>query len=211
MAPLTPLYQTLPGMTLSRVKEMFNYNPKTGALTWRVRRAHTVDEELFAGTIDGDPRFNAKGEKIDYSAQGGPRRSGHVMVTLYGQKIPAQRLVWFMTRGEWPTERLVCLDGDPENLRPHNWAPLSQVTLKDSKHVNARARANRWKAKRAVINVNRTARLNQQWHEAAERRERRLAEEQQRDQYRTGPTRVARPPRDEMATPRRTTRRTEHE
>ena len=208
----TPAYQDFPGMTLERVKQLLKYDPRTGLLTWRVRRAHSVDPELIAGTIDGDPRVGEDGKKIDYGPAG-PRRSGHVLVTLYGQKIPAQRLAYFMVHGQWPAERLICKDGDPENLRLSNWAPLSATIKTDSKHVNARARMQRWKDKRDAPenNPNRAAYYNAKQRRVALSREQRLAEERERDGFRSGPAMVARAPRDGSGTPRRSTRRTTEE
>ena len=208
-----PVYQDFPGMTLERLRQLLSYNPKTGNLAWRVRRARTVKTDLLAGTIDGDPRFDENGVKIDYSHQGGPRRSGHVLVTLYGQKIPAQRLAWFMTYGKWPAERLVCKDGDPENLCIDNWAPLSQTVKSDSKHANARARAKRWRDKRDAPenNPNRAAYLNEAQHDLVASRAHRLKRDMERDPFRTGPHQVARVKYDAAGTPRRSTRRTTKE
>lgn len=127
-------YENHPKLTQRHLRELFKYDAEKGLLTWKVTRSRLAKVGDEAGTVD--------------------KRSGHVLVTLYSHKIPAQRLIWMLVEGEWPA-RLSCRDGKPTNLQLLNWWTAEQaalITAPTPAKALARARAKRWREKRAAAN-----------------------------------------------------------
>lgn len=144
-------YENHPKITQKHLRELFSYDPSTGLLTWKVTRSRLAKIGDEAGTVD--------------------RRSGHVLVTLYGHKIPAHRLVWMLVEGAWP-ERLMCRTTDPTNLSRLNWMTSEQAAMLSpdpAKRARARARAQRWNEKRAAANPDIEAARDRREAERAER------------------------------------------
>ena len=80
------------------VRDLFNYDPHTGLLTWAV----------------------AKGPAKAGDEAGSMRADGSILVTVNGRQYLANRIVWLLTYGEMPRYRLKMRDGDLGNLRLNN-------------------------------------------------------------------------------------------
>lgn len=68
----------MPELTVERLRELLDYDPETGELTWRVRRGGSV----VAG-----------------SKAGGLQSNGYVYISIDGRDYLAHRLAWFYTTG----------------------------------------------------------------------------------------------------------------
>lgn len=68
-------------LTAEQAREWLDYNPTTGALTWRVTRSRLAQA--------GDPAGHLK-------------KSGYVQVIIRGKAYAAHRLAWLITHGSWP-------------------------------------------------------------------------------------------------------------
>jgi len=94
---------------ISRLHELFRYDPETGDLIWKVRQGRKS-----AGSVAGS---QSKGYPYPY-------------VGLDGRKLIVGRVVFAMHHGYWP-KRVVFLDGDGANSRLENlsevYAPTGQV------------------------------------------------------------------------------------
>lgn len=97
------LSETAP-LSKARVRELFDYDPETGLLTWRqLRRGRFGKPGDEAGSVD---------------------RSGHIRVGMDGKVYSAARLVYLHRTGILPT-RIIYLDGNPQNLRWDNLADIA--------------------------------------------------------------------------------------
>ncbi len=90
------------GLTYDEAHRIFEYDPKTGFLKWKVRTSIRVVVGQVAGTPNADGR-----RKIRYN----------------GKYFLATRVVWLMNIGAWPTTQLDHINMNPtddrmENLRP---------------------------------------------------------------------------------------------
>lgn len=116
-------------------KELFEYDPASGTLTWRIRamlnfrdkRHMNAWNARFAGTLAG------KVERV----KGEPRR---IVVKIWDRKHGAHRVIWQMING--PIEEGLMIDhvdGDPTNNRLENLrlATNSQNQLNRRRKVNA--------------------------------------------------------------------------
>ena len=95
-------------LTAQRAREVFNYDPLTGAFTWRID---------FGGR--GNTKFKAGSEA------GTVRSDGRRMLSYGGRRYYAYRVAWLIVTGEWPVNLI-----DHKDLNPSNdaWLNLRDAT-----------------------------------------------------------------------------------
>lgn len=84
---------------LARLKSVFDYNPESGAFTWK---EVPFRSSVAVGTVAG-----------------GLIKNGYWGLTIDGRKIPAHRAAWFYCYGEWATG-VVHINGDKTDNRIAN-------------------------------------------------------------------------------------------
>lgn len=105
-------------LTLEQVRELLDYDPNTGLLTWRKTRTGTAR----SGTVAGTPNLH-----------------GYVVVRIYKRHYQAHRLAWLLSTGAWPTQMIDHIDGIRTNNRISNLRDVSRTTNLENRH---RAQAN---------------------------------------------------------------------
>lgn len=85
-------------ITLSRLKELFDYNPSTGLFARRVTRGNQKKGRI-AGTL------HPKGYRI---------------ILIDGGFYKAHRLAWFVMYGEWPKKQIDHINSDRNDNRISN-------------------------------------------------------------------------------------------
>ena len=91
-------------ITQSRLHELFDYDPNTGNLLWKVVRPNVKVGDV-AGCID--------------------KRDGYRLIRLDGRTYKAHRLVWLWHHGKWPDHQIDHIDRDPANNRIENLRDVS--------------------------------------------------------------------------------------
>lgn len=90
------------------LRECFNYDPLTGALTWKARPLHHFK------TAPAYRTWNTRwaGTATNY-------RNNHGYLLVWVGKLPylVHRIAWAMFMGAWPVEELDHIDGNPLNNR----------------------------------------------------------------------------------------------
>jgi len=86
--------------TVDRVRELFDYDPKTGALTWAVDRL-----PFRAGTLAG---CDSKGRRV---------------VSVDRKRLYVNRVIWLHVTGKWPEGAIWFRNGDRTDLR---WSNLEE-------------------------------------------------------------------------------------
>lgn len=85
--------------TASRLRELLDYNPETGQLTWKVYKSATAPKGSIAGCPDG---------------------RGYRQIRVDHQNYCEHRIVWCYVYGEWPDGWLDHADGNRSNNRIAN-------------------------------------------------------------------------------------------
>lgn len=113
-------------ISVSRLKYLLHYEPKTGRFTWladRGRRAKAGD------------------------AAGHARKDGHLVITIDQRVYSAARLAWLYVKGDFPPCRLTYVDSDPSNLAFDNLVPVIETYKRDYRAIYNR---NYYRARRNV-------------------------------------------------------------
>ncbi|MBT1949615.1 HNH endonuclease [Enterobacter kobei] len=108
-----------PELTAEMVRELLEYDPTTGLLTWKTCRKK-VQKGSVAGSVCGN------GRKL------------YVKVRI-GRLYRAHRLIWLIVTGEWPKYHIDHVDNDGTNNR---WSNLRLATLNQNQHNRELSRAN---------------------------------------------------------------------
>lgn len=83
-------------LTVSRTRELLDYDPLTGALTWRIDRPGGKRAGDTAGGLNGDR---------------------YVVVGIDGRQFYGHRLAWLHQTGDWPPHGIDHID----LTHDHNW------------------------------------------------------------------------------------------
>jgi HNH endonuclease len=123
-------------LTALRARELFAYDPDSGALVWKLRSGQGVRNDL-ASTLAG-----------------AAHKDGYIAVTVDGRKYLAHRVVWLMLTGEWPTGEIDHRDGNRANNAWSNLRDVSksvnQQNRRGVKGVDYVRRLGKWRARIAV-------------------------------------------------------------
>lgn len=91
-----------PKLTAYELKEVFDYDPNTGCLTWKVQNSNRVSVGDRAGWV--------------YERRGRKSR----MVRLNGLNLQEHRVIWAWFYGKWPDHIIDHRDNNAENNRIKN-------------------------------------------------------------------------------------------
>lgn len=91
-------------ITQERLKEVANYDPETGVLTWRLSLARRIKVGQQAGTPDS---------------------SGYLMVQIDGFRRGVHQWAWLYMTGEWPSSDL---DHRDLNRRNNRWSNIRRAS-----------------------------------------------------------------------------------
>jgi hypothetical protein len=107
-------------LTAERVRELFEYDPETGIITWRVDRIGANNRVCVHA---GDPA-------------GGIKSNGYINIRINGTDYLAHRLIWLWQTGSWPREEI-----DHVNRIRHDnrWVNLREATHGENR-VNSLSR-----------------------------------------------------------------------
>jgi hypothetical protein len=123
-------------ITHERLREVLDYNPKTGIFTWKIALS---------------PRANVGG------AAGRTDRRGYIRIGIDGKYYQAHRLAWFYINGVWPKNQIDHRNLNPSDNREDNLrdATPSQNGFNRKPHSNNKSghkgiywdkREGRWRA-----------------------------------------------------------------
>lgn len=96
-------------MDQQTLKELLNYNPNTGVLTWKKRTSNRIKVGDVAGTINDQ---------------------GYRLIGILGEEYRAHRLAWMYVTGEWPASEIDHRNGAHDDNR---WENLREATSAENK------------------------------------------------------------------------------
>lgn len=106
-------------ISAERVRELFDYEPLTGILRWKVRLSKCVRVGAEAGCVNG---------------------GGHKIVRICGKIYLVHRIIWLWVTGFWPREQI-----DHKNLAgsDNRWENLREATSSQNQHNKGLQKNNR--------------------------------------------------------------------
>ena len=109
-------------LTQERVKELLNYNQKTGDFTWKERCVgdfnHCKNFEHLRRVWNGRHAGNTTGCK---------NRKGYLEISVEGKTYLAHRLVWLYIHGYFPENTIDHIDRNPSNNKLSNLREVSHT------------------------------------------------------------------------------------
>ncbi len=96
------------GLTVERLRELLDYNPETGDMTWKIRSSRK--SRVKVGEVAGNVSYK-----------------GYRQIKIDQVVYPAGPLIWFHQTGSWPVHEI-----DHKNRIRHDnrWENLRDVTRK---------------------------------------------------------------------------------
>jgi len=86
-------------ITQNKLKELLKYSPEAGNFIWNA----VVGRRIKAGNLAGTPQ-----------------KRGSISIKIGGRQYLAHRLVWLYVHGEFPSNLIDHIDGNPSNNRLDN-------------------------------------------------------------------------------------------
>lgn len=121
-------------LSLAEVQAALSYDPASGVFLWKISPAKNVKAGTEAGCVKAC-RSAKDGKSVSYR------------YIRLGHEVPAARVAWLMSHGEWPSGRVRFRDGDTLNLRLDNLfvsdALAAAYDTKDPEQRRAYHRAHR--------------------------------------------------------------------
>lgn len=103
-------------LTKEIVRELLDYDPETGVLTWRVRSSKWFDYDAHRCAV-WNARFSGK-------PAGSVNAYGYVVTSILAHRYPAHHLIWLWMTGSLPQGEVDHEDHDRANNR---WANLKDA------------------------------------------------------------------------------------
>lgn len=100
-------------LTQAKVKELFNYDPETGDLIWKV--------DLYSNKIKG-------------KVAGSLHVSGYKHIQINGKKFKAHRLVWLWHHGFFTSKQIDHINGRPSDNRVENLREATRSQNMQNQH-----------------------------------------------------------------------------
>lgn len=105
----------MPELTAERAREIFNYDPLTGILTWKKRPRGKRDTSLVAGYVN---------------------TAGYLVSGVNKRRYYNHRLVWLMVHGSWPANQIDHINGNKaDNTISNLRDATSAVNQQNQRHA----------------------------------------------------------------------------
>ncbi len=134
MSTLARRYRAPP--SVERLRALLQYNPETGAFTWRERPG-------------ADPETRRWNARYAGARAGSSRKSGYWYLCIENQWIGAGRVAWAMIAGYWPPDVVTFRDRNPSNIKFGNLrcATRGQTQVRLAVADITRSQNGRWRAR----------------------------------------------------------------
>lgn len=121
------------GMTIGKLREMFDLDAETGTLRWRERPIHHFNETPNRTALHSMRRTNsAHAGNIAFTSK---HQLGYLRAELEGKLWQGHRVVFALFHGRFPDGEIDHINGNPADNRPEN---LRETTHRENMRNSAR-------------------------------------------------------------------------
>jgi len=118
-------------LTQAIIRELTDYDPETGILTWRVR-----DRRWFKS----DANWKAWNRKYSEKSAGSPAgQELYLRCAIFGRFYRVHRIIWMWMTGDWPAHEI---DHKNHDRADNRWCNLRAVTGAENKKNRPRQKNN---------------------------------------------------------------------
>lgn len=102
----------------TKLRMLLDCDPTTGTLTWRERAAAWFPDGKRFRSASRASQFNSlSAGKEAFTAR---NAKGYHVGVILGKSLLAHRVIWALAYGEWPTDQIDHINGDPSDNRLTN-------------------------------------------------------------------------------------------
>ena len=110
--------------TPHELRQLLDYDPKTGFLTWKAR---SPEQMLGCRHINQEAQARQWNKWKAGKVAGTSDRRGYTVLSIHGKFMKAHRVGWAITYGEWPRYGIDHIDGNPANNSISNLREATQM------------------------------------------------------------------------------------
>lgn len=105
-------------LTYERAKELLEYDPKSGILTWLKSPCNWIKNGEIAGSLH--------------------KQTGYNYIVIDQKKYKVHRIAWLLHHGEWPKDAIDHIDGNRSNNRLDNLREATYTQNQQNRSLDAR-------------------------------------------------------------------------
>lgn len=120
--------------TPEQLRQLLDYDPETGAMTWRARRPDTFPEGKMTREHNASAWNAQHAGKAAFLTKSG---NGYLQGFVFNRKLFAHRVAWAMHYGKWPKQQIDHINGNGLDNRITNLRDVDNAENRKNQKRNS--------------------------------------------------------------------------